>query len=74
MNFKLAMILILSSISVMFVAQNVAVVKVKFMAWNFSIPSSLLIIFTLFIGFILGWFVQSYISYRKSRDVYEYLS
>jgi uncharacterized integral membrane protein len=74
MNIKLAMILILSSIAVIFVAQNIAVVKVGFLAWNFSIPSSLLIIFTLLIGFMLGWFVHSYIAYRKSRDIYEYLS
>lgn len=74
MNFKLAMILALTSISVIFVAQNIAVVKVDFLAWSFSIPSSLLIIFTLLSGFLLGWFVHGYIQYRKSRDVYEYLS
>ncbi len=74
MNFKLTMILILSSLAVIFVAQNIAVVEVSFLAWHFSMPSSLLIFFTLLVGFILGWFLHSYIAYRKSKDVYEYLS
>ena len=74
MNIKLAMILVLSSLAVIFVAQNIAVVKVDFLVWNLSMPGSLLIIVILLSGFILGWFVHGYIAYRKSRDVYEYLS
>ena len=74
MNIKLAMILVLSSLAVIFVAQNIAVVKVDFLVWSLSMPGSLLIIVILLSGFILGWFVHGYIAYRKSRDVYEYLS
>ena len=74
MNIKLAMILIVSSIAVIFSAQNIAIVKVDFLVWSLSMPGSLLIIVILLSGFMLGWFVHGYIAYRKSRDVYEYLS
>ena len=74
MNIKLAMILIVSSIAVIFAAQNIAIVKVDFLVWSLSMPGFLLIIVILLSGFILGWFVHGYIAYRKSRDVYEYLS
>jgi uncharacterized membrane protein YwzB len=29
---------------------------------------ALLIFFTLVIGFLLGWFLHSYLSYRKAKD------
>ena len=74
MNIKLAMILIVSSIAVIFAAQNIAIVKVDFLVWSLSMPGFLLIIVILLSGFMLGWLVHGYITYRKSRDVYEYLS
>ena len=74
MKVKLAMILVISSIAVIFVAQNITVVTVDFLVWGFSMPGSLLIILTMLSGFLLGWFVHGYIAYRKSRDTYEYLS
>lgn len=73
MNLKLTFILILSGLAVIFVAQNIAAVDVSFLVWGISMPSSVLIFLTLLIGFALGWFLQSYIAYRKSRDEYEYL-
>ena len=74
MNLKLALILILSSLAVIFVAQNIAPVEITFLFWNASMSSALLIFFTLMSGFVLGWSLHSYIVYRKSRDEYEYLS
>lgn len=67
MNLKLTLILILSSLAVVFIAQNVAVVEVDFLYWRVSMSSALLIFFTLMIGFILGWFLHSYLSYQKSK-------
>jgi uncharacterized integral membrane protein len=68
MNFKLILIIILTSLVVTFITQNVAVVEVSFLFWSVSMSRALLIFFLLVIGFILGWFLHSYLSYRKSKD------
>ncbi|MCX7171243.1 MAG: LapA family protein [Proteobacteria bacterium] len=67
MSFKLILILSLSSLAVIFFAQNVAVVEIGFLIWNTSMSAALLIFFTLMLGFILGWFLHGYLVYRKSR-------
>jgi uncharacterized integral membrane protein len=68
MNFKLALVLILSSMAVLFIAQNATVVEIGFLYWRASMSSSLLIFFTITTGFLLGWFVHSYLVYRRSRN------
>jgi uncharacterized integral membrane protein len=73
MNLKLALILILSSLAVVFIAQNVAVVEIGFLFWRATMSSALLIFFTLMIGFLLGWFLHSYLLYRKSKGEPVYL-
>lgn len=73
MNFKLALVLILSSLAVIFIAQNVTAVEIGFLFWRVSISSGLLLFFTMLTGMILGWFTHSYLLYRKSRDEYDYL-
>ncbi|MCK9382493.1 MAG: LapA family protein [Sulfuritalea sp.] len=67
MNLKLILILVLSSLAVMFVAQNAAPVEIGFLFWQTSMSSALLIFFTLMTGFSLGWFLHSYLLHRKSR-------
>jgi uncharacterized integral membrane protein len=67
MNLKLTLILILSSLAVVFIAQNVAVVEIGFLFWRASMSSALLIFFTLMFGFLLGWFLRSYLLYRKFK-------
>ncbi|MDD5176381.1 MAG: LapA family protein [Sterolibacterium sp.] len=67
MNMKLILILILSSLAVIFIAQNVTVVEINFLIWKASMSSSLLIFFTLVLGFILGWFNHGYVLYRKAK-------
>lgn len=75
MKLKLLLIFILSSIAVIFIVQNsVVVVEISFLYWRASLSSALLIFFTLMIGFVLGWFLHSYLLYRKSRqDEFVYL-
>lgn len=73
MNLKLTLILILSSMAVLFIVQNSAVVEIGFLFWRASMSSALLIFFTLMAGFLLGWFLHSYLLYRKSRDDLVYL-
>lgn len=67
MSLKLVMILILSSLAVLFVAQNAVAVEINFLSWRTSISSSLLIFFTLMTGFLLGWFMHGYLSYQKIK-------
>lgn len=72
MNTKLALLLILSAIAVIFVTQNVAAVEIGFLFWSASISSALLIFITLMLGLFLGWFLNDYLRYRKykGRAVY----
>lgn len=74
MNLKLVLVLILSSLAVLFIAQNVAVVSISFLFWKASMSSSLLIFFTLVIGFILGWFLHSYLLHQKTKHEPVYFS
>jgi len=73
MNFRLTLILILSSFAALFIAQNSNVVEISFLFWRASMSSALLLFFTLMIGFLLGWFIHSYFLYRKSKDDFIYL-
>jgi uncharacterized integral membrane protein len=68
MNVKLILLIILASLAVIFLTQNVAAVEVTFLLWSISMSRALLIFFTLAIGFILGWFLHSYLSYRKAKN------
>ena len=66
MNLRLLLMLILSSLAVLFIAQNVAVVEIGFLYWRASMSSALLILFSLMTGFVLGWFMHSYRLHRKA--------
>lgn len=68
MKLKLLLLLTFSSLAVIFIAQNsVDVVEISFLFWRASLPSALLIFFTLMTGFVLGWFLHSYLLYRGSK-------
>ena len=68
MSFYLMLVLALAGIALIFIIQNVAAVDVNFLLWTVSMSRALLIIFTLAIGFLLGWFLHSYYSYRTRQD------
>ena len=67
MSFNLVLVLGLLGVALIFVIQNVAAVDVNFLLWTVSMSRALLIIFTLVIGFLLGWFLHSFCSYRRSK-------
>ncbi|GAB6268675.1 hypothetical protein DS62_05480 [Smithella sp. SC_K08D17] len=67
MNFKIGLVVILVVLALIFVAQNIEVVTVSFLFWEMSMSRAVLIFFTLLIGFIIGWFLNSYLSYRKDK-------
>jgi putative membrane protein len=67
MSFKMGLIAVLALIVLIFLAQNVEVVKVSFLFWEMSMSRAILLFFSLLIGFIIGWFLNSYLSYRKDK-------
>lgn len=67
MNFKIGLIAILAFIVLIFLAQNVDVVKVSFLFWEISMSRAVLLFFSLLIGFITGWFLHSYILYSNKK-------
>jgi len=67
MNFKITLVVILVCLALIFVAQNIDVVTVSFLFWEISMSRAILLFFSLLIGFIIGWFLHSYLSYRKDK-------
>lgn len=70
MNIKLTLILVLSAIVLIFITQNVAAVEVTFLLWSISLSRALLIFFALAIGILIGWFLHSYVEYRRAKDTF----
>ena len=68
MNYKLIFILIIVGLSVLFIVQNVAVVEIQFLFWSIQMSRSVLIFLLLAIGILVGWFLHSYLRYRKGRS------
>ena len=67
MNFKIMLVVSLICFALIFVAQNIDVVTVSFLFWEISMSRAVLLFFSLLIGFIIGWFLNSYLSYRKDK-------
>jgi uncharacterized integral membrane protein len=65
MNYKAALSSILILLVLVFLAQNTEIVKVNFLLWDISMSRAVLLFFSLLIGFIIGWFLHSFLSYRK---------
>jgi uncharacterized integral membrane protein len=66
MNLRLVLLLVLSSMALVFIIQNAAVVEIAFLSWRASMSSALLIFFSLLAGFVLGWLMHSYRLHRKA--------
>ncbi len=68
MGIKLLFVLVLAGLAVLFIVQNVAVVEIQFIFWSVQISLPLLMFLVLFIGITVGWFVHSYMNYRKAKS------
>jgi uncharacterized integral membrane protein len=66
-NVKIVLILIIACLLAIFIAQNVDVIQIKFLLWDFFISRALLVFFALVGGFIVGWFTFSLIHWRRSK-------
>lgn len=67
MNFKIVMLIVVACLAVIFTIQNVAAVTVSIFFWEISLSLALLIFFVLVIGFAIGWFLHSFLSYQKIK-------
>lgn len=64
---KLGIIAVLAFLTLVFLAQNIEAVTVRFLIWNLSLSLSVLIFLVLLIGWILGWLLKSFASYQKNK-------
>ena len=71
MNFKMGLVAILVFFALVFVAQNIDVVTVKFLFWELSMSRAVLLFFSLLVGFIIGWLLHSYMAYRKDKKEFQ---
>ena len=67
MNYKMGLVAILALFVLIFLTQNVEVVKVSFLFWEISMSRAVLLFFSLLIGFIIGWLAHSFLSYRINK-------
>ena len=67
MSFKIGLVAILALIVLIFLAQNIDVVTVKFLFWELPMSRAILLFFSLLTGFIIGWILHSFLSYRKNK-------
>jgi uncharacterized integral membrane protein len=67
MSLKMIMMVIVACLTLVFTIQNVAAVNVRIFFWEISLSLALLIFITLAIGFIIGWFLHSFLVYRKDK-------
>ena len=71
MNYKMGIIAILIFFALVFVAQNIDVVTVKFLFWELPMSRAVLLFFSLLLGFIIGWLLHSYLAYRKDKKEFQ---
>ncbi len=71
MNYKMGLVAILVFFALVFVAQNIDVVTMKFLFWELSMSRAVLLFFSLLVGFIIGWLLHSYMAYRKDKKEFQ---
>jgi len=67
MNFKITLVALLVVLALIFLLQNIAAVSVSFLFWDISMSLAVLIFLCLLLGFGIGWFLNSYLSYIKNK-------
>ncbi|MBN1409347.1 MAG: hypothetical protein JW969_00785 [Spirochaetales bacterium] len=64
---KIILGIILGTIIVIFMAQNLVIVDITFLAWTLAINRGVIVVIVLFSGMFLGWIIKS-ITGRKTVD------
>lgn len=65
MHLKIILLVMVACLALVFTIQNVVAVTVSIFFWEISLSLALLIFFILAAGFIGGWFLHSFLAYRK---------
>jgi uncharacterized integral membrane protein len=64
---KLSVVFLILVLLVIFTAQNIAIINVKFLMWDVSMSRSIMVIGLLFIGFIIG-LIFGLSKHKKTKD------
>jgi uncharacterized integral membrane protein len=67
-NVKLIISLVLVVLLLIFIIQNAAVVELRLLFWTLSMSRSLMILFVLFIGLVIGWIVGNHFQFKQSTN------
>ncbi len=67
MSVTIIVVIIFACLAVVFTIQNVTAVTVSIFFWEISLSLALLIFFILAFGFIIGWFLRSFLTYSKDK-------
>jgi len=67
MSVKWIAFLLLAVLGLVFVAQNTAVVEIRFLFWHAYLSRALLMLFWLLAGFAMGWLGRGMVAGRRSR-------
>lgn len=68
MNIKTYIGLALLLLAVVFIVQNTTLVEIWFLFWKISISRSLMILFVLAIGIIIGWITAGHLNRKHRRS------
>lgn len=67
MTFRLLLSLLIGTAVGVFVAQNTAVVEIRFLFWTVSMSRALLIVLLLATGMLLAWLLQGWRRLRRRK-------
>jgi len=67
MNFKIGLVAIFALLALIFLVQNIEVMTVHFLFWQLSMSRAIFLFFILLNGFIIGWFLHSFVSYSQKK-------
>ena len=67
MNTKLIITLILIALATIFIVQNAAVVDLRFLFWTLSLSRSLMFVFLILIGILIGWLLRGHML-KKNKE------
>ena len=68
MNAKLYITLALVALATIFIVQNASVVELQFLFWKLSMSRSLMFVFLVLIGIVIGWFLHGHMLHKKESN------
>jgi len=66
MNIKFIVTLILIVFATIFIVQNAEMVELRFLFWKMAMSRSLMFVFLVICGILIGWFLHSYMAKKNA--------